>query len=118
MDKIRDAMGKPFDGIPSGIRALDSEIMGFGRGELGIIAGRPGLGKSSLARDIILHNSTPSSTASCFLCTMEMQAHEIANYMAATLANVNFQAIQKGYASERTIEQFNDKCNELSYNFV
>ncbi len=55
MDKMREEMCKPFDGIPSGIRVLDNEIMGFGKGELCIIAGRPGLGKSSLARDIILH---------------------------------------------------------------
>lgn len=113
MDKMREEMGKPFDGIPSGIRALDNEIMGFGKGELDIIAGRPGLGKSSLARDIILHNSTPSSKGTMFLCTMEMKAWEVADYMAATLANVNFQAMQKGYATEEAVKHFQSKCDEL-----
>lgn len=114
MDKLRDFIGKSFDGIPSGIKALDDKILGFGKGELCIIGGRPGLGKSSLARDILLHNSKPD--ASCgtgLLCTLEMPAYEICNYMAATLAKVSFRDIQQGCATEREIEKFNAKCDEL-----
>lgn len=114
MESIRQSMGKPFDGIPSGIKALDEKILGFGKGELCIIGGRPGLGKSSLARDILLHNSKPEANCGVgFLCTMEMPAYEICNYMAATLAKVSFRDIQQGCATERMIEKFNAKCDEL-----
>ena len=114
MGKIREFIGKPFDGIPSGIKALDDKILGFGKGELCIIGGRPGLGKSSLARDILLHNSKPSvACGMSFLCTMEMPAYEICNYMAATLAKVSFRDIQRGDATEGMMERFNVKCDEL-----
>jgi len=114
MSKIRESMGQPFDGIPSGIKALDDKILGFGKGELCIIGGRPGLGKSSLARDILLHNSKPGVTDDMsLLCTMEMPAYEVCNYMAATLAKVSFRDIQRGDATEGMIERFNTKCDEL-----
>lgn len=114
MSKIRESMGRPFDGIPSGIRALDDKILGFGKGELCIIGGRPGLGKSSLARDILLYNSKPSVAGGVsFLCTMEMPAYEVCNYMAATLAKVSFRDIQQRDATERMVERFNTKCDEL-----
>ena len=114
MEALKQSIGRPFDGILSGIKALDAKILGFGKGELCIIGGRPGLGKSSLARDILLHNSKPSSACGMgFLCTMEMPAYEICNYMAATLANVSFRDIQQGCATEREVERFNIKCDEL-----
>ncbi len=114
MGKIRESMGKPFDGIPSGIKALDDKILGFGKGELCIIGGRPGLGKSSLARDILLYNSKPSlASGMSLLCTMEMPAYEICNYMAATLAKISFRDVQQGCATKGEIERFNIKCDEL-----
>lgn len=114
IESIRQSMGQPFDGIPSGIKALDDKILGFGKGELCIIGGRPGLGKSSLARDILLHNSKPDATCGVsFLCTMEMPAYEICNYMAATLAKVSFRDIQQGLATKRGVDNFSAKCDEL-----
>lgn len=115
MNKIKESMGKPFDGVPSGIKALDDKILGFGKGELCIIGGRPGLGKSSLARDILLYNSRPEATCGMgFLCTMEMPAYEICNYMAATLAKVSFRDIQQGNTTKEMVEKFNIKCDELT----
>jgi len=115
MESIRQSMGQLFDGIPSGIKALDEKILGFGKGELCIIGGRPGLGKSSLARDILLYNSKPNIAKGVgFLCTMEMPAYEVCNYMAATLAKVSFRGIQQKNATEKEIERFNIKCDELT----
>ena len=114
MDKIRADMGKKFDGIPSGLISLDKEIMGFGKGELCIIGGREGQGKSSLARDILLYNSLPEDKCSMSLyCTMEMPSLLVCNLMASTLAKVNYRAIEKGYASPKEVERFNIKCDEL-----
>jgi replicative DNA helicase len=113
-EKIINDMGKKFDGLPSGIRVLDSEIMGFGKGELCIIGGREGQGKSSLARDVLLHNSTPDSDkGSALLCTMEMPVKDIANLMAATLARVNYRAIEQDYATPETRARFNKARDAL-----
>ena len=102
MSKIREEMGKKFDGMPSGLASLDAEIMGFGKGELCIIGGREGQGKSSLARDVLLYNSLPEDKSSMSLyCTMEMPSVLVCNLMASTLAKVNYRAIEKGYATPK-----------------
>ena len=54
IQNIKQSIGKPFDGVKSGINSLDNFILGFGKGEMSTIAGRPGMGKSSMARDILL----------------------------------------------------------------
>ena len=114
MSKIREEMGKKFDGMPSGLASLDAEIMGFGKGELCIIGGREGQGKSSLARDVLLYNSLPEDKSSMSLyCTMEMPSVLVCNLMASTLAKVNYRAIEKGYAPPKEVIRFNEKCDEL-----
>lgn len=113
-DKITSKMGKKFDGIPSGITALDNVISGVGKSELCIIGGRPGMGKSSLARDILLHNSKPDSKKGVSLfATMEMPAWMVCELMAATLANVNLDAIKRGYANPKMLEVFNKYSDEI-----
>jgi replicative DNA helicase len=114
MPKIRDSLGKPFDGLQSGINILDSFILGFGKGEMITIAGRPGMGKSSLSRDILLHTGKPSANlGACVLCTLEMSCEEVTELLAANLAKVDFTSIDKGYANEKTIAKFNTALDEL-----
>jgi len=114
MQEAREEINKPFEGITSGIEALDNHITGFPKGDLSIIAGRPGLGKSSLARNILLNNSKPDVDFGVgFLCTMEMKCYEIYGYMASTLSHVSYEDISKNLATQAQVDSFNDKCNTL-----
>jgi replicative DNA helicase len=51
--EIREGKG-PGDGIPSGIPALDRLIGPMSPGELIVIAGRPGMGKTTLATNLVM----------------------------------------------------------------
>jgi replicative DNA helicase len=112
---IKQSLGKPFDGITSGIEALDSLILGFGKGELSVIAGRPGIGKSSMARDILLNIGQPTNNAGAsLLCTLEMSCEEVTELLAANLAKVDYQNIKRGCVSEKTLIKFHTALDRLS----
>lgn len=117
---IKQNIGKPFDGIKSGIIALDNFILGFGKGELSTIAGRPGMGKSSMARDILLNVSKPDvNIGASLLCTLEMSCEEITELLAANLAKIDYQSIKSGYATEKTLTKFYIALKRLSnYNII
>ena len=78
MDKIKEGIHSTEMGLLSGIKALDDAILGFSPGEMIIIAGRPGMGKSSLARDIMLSVGAPEAGGgTVVLFTLEMLYQEV-----------------------------------------
>ena len=116
LQDIKENIGRPFDGIKSGITALDNIILGFGKGEMSTIAGRPGMGKSSMARDILLNIGQPSiNEGACLLCTLEMPCEEITELLAANLAKVDYQSIKRGDATEQVLTKFHEALEQLSH---
>lgn len=115
LSNIKESIGRPFDGIKSGITALDNFILGFGKGELSTIAGRPGMGKSSMARDILLNIGQPSVNAGAsLLCTLEMPCEEITELLAANLAKIDYDNMKRGYATEKALGKFHTALEQLS----
>ena len=80
-------------GLCSGITVLDDKILGFGLGDYVIIGGRPGMGKSSIGRNIALN---VSKTNMVLFFSMEMQCDLLADIFAANLAKVNFFKVSRG----------------------
>ena len=115
LSEIRENIGKPFDGIKSGITALDDFILGFGKGEMSTIAGRPGMGKSSMARDILLNIGQPTvDVGASLLCTLEMSCEETTELLAANLAKIDYQNMKRGYAAEKVLAKFRAALEQLS----
>jgi len=122
IDSIKENMGKPFEGIKSGIAALDNFILGFGKGELTTIAGRPGSGKSSMSRDILLNVGKPETNlgtdkrplGASLLCTLEMSCEEVTELLAANLAKVNYYNIKCGAPSKRDTIKLQRAIEQLS----
>lgn len=78
-------------GLKCGIEALNRSTNGWQKGNLIILAGRPGMGKSSAALDFCLTpalNGTPTAFFS-----LEMSANEIAARTCSILTNINAQNI-------------------------
>ena len=112
---IKASIGKPFDGVKSGISSLDNFILGFGKGEMSTIAGRPGMGKSSMARDILLNIGQPTvDMGASLLCTLEMSCEEVTELLAANLAKVDYQSIKRGDATEQVLTKFQEALERLS----
>lgn len=67
-----------FRGVQTGLRDLDRLIGGFGKSDLVIIAGRPSMGKSSLAFQIAEHVSHKDSVA---IFSLEMSRRQVGTRM-------------------------------------
>lgn len=82
------------DGTPTGYRDLDDAIMGMKGGDLVIVAGRPGMGKTVMMMDMAIHAGRYSGPA--FVFSMEMSQIQLGYRMAASLSSIDLKRIQSG----------------------
>lgn len=87
-------------GIPTGFRTLDKETNGFHAGELIIIAGRPGMGKTSLAMNMIEHAAL-NEKYSCAVFSLEMSAASLAQRSICSVAGVPMGDALKGKLTQQ-----------------
>jgi len=81
-------------GLPTGYHSLDALLGGLRPGNLIIIAGRPGMGKTSLATNMMTTQAESGSEAGMF--SLEMSSHELAMRMLAAKSKVPHQKIKMG----------------------
>ena len=101
-------------GLPSGIESLDDQLLGFSPGEFTIIAGRPSMGKSSLARNIALSIGHPSVGGNVLFYSLEMNYTEVAELLLANLAKVDYHAVKRGELTDRVKSQLDRASAQLS----
>jgi replicative DNA helicase len=84
-------------GVKSGFNKLDEMTTGFHEGDLVIIAGRPGMGKTSfclsLALNAALHADTPTTTA---LFSLEMSQAQLVQRMLCAEAKIDMKRLRSG----------------------
>ena len=80
-------------GIKTGFAKLDHYTTGFHPGELVIVAGRPGMGKTALALDVALSAVHESPVA---LFSLEMSVEQIGQRLLAKRAAVNIRSVRSG----------------------
>ncbi len=101
-DEVLDNIDKissskiPVTGVATGFSALDRLTGGFRPGQFIIIAARPAMGKSSLALNIASHAAV-NLNKKVGIFTMEMAADEVIMRMFSSAAEVNMDAMLKGY---------------------
>ncbi|MBD3316404.1 MAG: replicative DNA helicase [Chitinivibrionales bacterium] len=85
------------EGVKSGFTKLDEMTTGFHEGDLVIIAGRPGMGKTSfclsLALNAALHSSAPTTTA---LFSLEMSQAQLVQRMLCAEAKIDMKRLRGG----------------------
>jgi replicative DNA helicase len=86
MQELQD--GKPFLGLPTGLQVLDSKISGWVEGELSILAGRPGQGKSSVLVQTLIRLGLDKIPAHCF--APEMTTGQMLRRMWAGVASLKY----------------------------
>ena len=82
MSAVR-AAGGGLTGISSGLKSVDAKTHGWQRGELIVLAGRPGMGKTGVALSSSRQSALLSSTVLFF--SLEMSASPLANRCIADL---------------------------------
>lgn len=87
----------------TGIHALDRKIGGFNPGEMIVLAGRPGAGKTAFAFQIALNvaqghaadSDKPGDPQSVFLFNLEMMEEQITDRFVSNLARMSLDSFKK-----------------------
>ena len=84
-----------FRGVPTGYKRLDKLTHGLKAGALIVIAARPGMGKTSLAMNLV-ENASLRAGKTCAVFSLEMPRTEIVERLICSYANVSMQKAQDG----------------------
>ncbi|HAM56186.1 MAG TPA: hypothetical protein DCQ64_12590 [Candidatus Rokubacteria bacterium] len=90
----RREVGQPL-GVPSGLIELDRRLQGFSPGQLILLAGRPGLGKTSLALHIAHHLSYEREVPVAFF-SLEMDRRELALRILSLVSERSYTELRQG----------------------
>jgi replicative DNA helicase len=93
----REALGGAIDGLSTGIDSLDKKIKGLKKGGLYIIAGRPKMGKTTLAMNIADHNAVRCGKQ-VLVFSLEMTHQQLIDKALASLGGIPLNALQDGSA--------------------
>jgi len=85
----------PYTGVPTGFTDLDGMTSGLQAGDLVIIAGRPSMGKTSLAMNIA-ENAAVGHKTPVAIFSLEMPGSQLAMRMMASLGRINAHKVRTG----------------------
>lgn len=95
---------------PSGLPTLDALVGGVGKGELFVLAARPGVGKSSLAFQWAVHSTRKGFGA--YVVALEMRAQELARRALAASARVPQSSLKSLRLTEQHMGRMLDVASE------
>lgn len=87
-------------GVKTGFVALDKKLGGLQKSDLIILAARPGIGKTSLAMNIVT-NAAIESKAKCAIFNLEMNKEQLAQRMLCSVAGVDMTKARAGELTEQ-----------------
>ena len=105
-------------GVPTGLKDLDDKLGGLHQSDLIIIAGRPSMGKTSLATNIafnaarnILESGKKSSVA---FFSLEMSSEQLSTRIISEQARIGSNDIRRGRISDEQFDQFLETSKNIS----
>lgn len=99
-------------GIPTGFEKLDYLTSGLQPSDLVIIAGRPGLGKTSLTLNIAAYAAMEHGI-SIGIFSLEMTKEQLMLRMLSNKSKVNYSNIRSGYIKDEDLEKLVHAADEL-----
>ncbi len=90
-------------GVSTGLRDLDEKIGGLRKGAFIVLAGRPSMGKTSLARTLAAHATINENAPTAFF-SLEMTSDQIAMTMLLGESGVPPYKVKKGMVSEEDMK--------------
>ena len=89
-----------YKGIPTGFKRLDRMTNGLQSGALIVLAARPGMGKTSLAMNLVEHAALRAGKT-CAVFSLEMPRSEIVQRLICAYANVSMSKALNGQLSAK-----------------
>jgi replicative DNA helicase len=99
-------------GLPSGFIDLDLQLTGFHKGELIVLAARPGLGKTSLALNVAMNVALKEEKA-VGIFSLEMPADQLLMRLLASAARVDMKKLRGGRLTAQDQEKFQQVAGAL-----
>ena len=99
LQKISGPDADKYKGIPTGFRLLDTVLTGLGRGDLIILAARPGMGKTAIALNICLNVAKTYEKTVAFF-SLEMSREQLVMRLLSTESFVENQKLTTGHLDE------------------
>jgi replicative DNA helicase len=112
VDDIESSADKPM-GIPTGFKDLDALLTGLRGGQLIIVAGRPGAGKSTAAMDF-MRSAAVKERLPSIIFSLEMSKSEVVTRLLSAEAKVALSALRSGDLSDDDWTLLARKMGELS----
>jgi replicative DNA helicase len=88
--------GSHISGIPSPFEDLDSLTSGFQKSDLVIVAGRPGMGKTSFALNLCEHLAIKEKTP-VGIFSLEMSSEQLVTRLLCSEARIDSNKLRRGY---------------------
>lgn len=99
-------------GVPTGFQDLDQKTSGFQGGDLIIIAGRPGMGKTALALNIARNAARETATPAAVF-SLEMSKEQLSLRMLSSEAGVDSTRMRGGFLSQEDLKKINRAAGVL-----
>jgi replicative DNA helicase len=110
LERIHERTG--LVGVPTGFRDLDQTLQGLQKGNLIIVAARPGIGKSSLVTNIA-RNVAVGSQVPVALFSLEMSRVEIGMRLLCAEARVQWHKVRAGMVAAEEWSRISDAAAVL-----
>lgn len=104
---------KPITGVPTGYADLDEITSGLQSSDLIIVAGRPSMGKTSLAMNIA-ENAAVGHGLPVAIFSMEMPGEQLAMRMMASLGRINTHKVRTGKLNDEDWPRLTSAISLLS----
>lgn len=110
---IEKREGTHVTGLASGYYELDDLTCGMQNGEMIIIAGRPSMGKTSLALNVAEHLGAVEKVPVAIF-SLEMGKQQLAERFMCSHSGIDAQLVRKGMLSTEHYQKLVDACGALS----
>jgi len=115
MKEIEELMerGDYVTGVPTGFKRLDALTAGLQPGDLVILAGRPSMGKTSLALNVAQHVALEAG-GSVGVFSLEMSVQQVIRRLVTAVAQVDAHKLATGFLSSADKDHLLDGLHKLS----
>src|SRR5216684_2939406 len=104
--------GQGVVGVPSGFHDLDRMTGGFKDSDLIIVAGRPSMGKTSLALNIALYSALEANK-SVAIFSLEMSKEQLTERLLTEQAQIDAQRMHRGLLTEAEFDRVSNALGPL-----
>lgn len=104
---------EPITGVPTGYADLDRMTAGLQPSDLVIVAGRPSMGKTAFALNIVAH-AAMSAKVPCAVFSLEMSKEQLVQRLLCSEAKVSGSKLRGGFLAESDWPRLTRACGALS----